>query len=261
MLKTQYLTPKAKANAARARTRRRYGRSPKALGEKELAMLRAGASLDSVLLSFFGGDVQGAAWQHRVGRMLECGELATGELHTSPVRHNDDTERKTLAWVIIVMSRIRRKGARLVSQTKELYQPAIAARLGLSVKGVQRRTKIAEVGGVLKRWQPPSSSTDALMPRSGDWSFLEYIPSTALPPVLLQKLRRAWGEISQEPSSAPSPPRVSPPPAPSSAPRSGAPPPPLGNPWRANPEQDSVTWQGAELVLAAAKARQAVKRD
>lgn len=197
------------------------------VGHKELAMLQAGAPLNQVLLSFFGGCVDGARWQHLVGTMMECGELATGELHAFPIRHNDATERVTLAWVIEVLSSIRRKGARLVAQEKKLFQRALGWRLGVSARAIQRRTRVAKLAGVFKPIQPPADSQDALMPRVGDWSYNEYIPATALPPALLHRLRLQWGEV--RPPEAPSSARPSAPvepPAPSSgAPRAGAPPP------------------------------------
>lgn len=250
------MSPIYRIKPAKAKTQKRQKRrfNSATVGHKELAMLQAGAPLDKVLLSFFGGCVDGARWQHIVAKMMECGELSTGEVHAFPIRHNDRTERVTLAWVIEVLSSIRRKGARLVAQRKELFQRTMGWRLGVSVSAIQRRTRVAKLAGVFRPIQPPADSQDALMPRVGDWSYNEYVPCSALPPALLHRLRIAWGEVrpTEVPSSPPAPaPALSPVVASSGAPRAGAPP----------PEDLSDTNAFAAMVLEDLKRRAAQKAE
>lgn len=224
------MSPHYRKNSAKAKPTKRYKRRFKSslVGHKELAMLAAGAPLNAVLLSFFGGDVDGARWQHMVGRMMECGELATGLVHDFPVRHNDATERATLAWVITVLSSTRRKGARLVAQSTALYQRAMGQRLGVSTRAIQRRVRVAQTSGVIRRHQPPSTSSDALMRRDGEWSYNEHLPVTALPPALLHRLRIQWGEVRAPETPSPTP-TAAPPSTPAASgsgqPRTGPPPP------------------------------------
>lgn len=239
----------------------------------ELAALYRGADPSQVSAQVFGADVEGVRWQYAMAYVLSHGELATGQLVLTPVRHHAPTDRLTLVVALEVLGRIRRKGARLVAQADPknpkigtaLFLEDIARRLGVEKRAIQNRLRvfrqpvphggrgfehkplfksreIMTKRGPRRTSQPRPTSPDAVVPKNGEFSYLEHEPATMLPPTVMRRLRLAWNELSDAtpPAASKSPSSARPHACEPSAelggpPRAGAPPPPeiLGEEGRA----------------------------
>lgn len=219
-------------------------------------MLHRGEPLAAVLASAFGGCMDGIRWQYAVAHVLSHGELATGLLATTPLRHHEATDRESLAVLLEVLGHLRRKGSRILAQGPEVWLGTVARRLGMSVHAVQNRLRVMRQPiphggkhgderplfssrtietkrGPRRTAQPRPSSPDAMAPQHGEFSYLEHEPDTQLPASVWQRLRAQWAAVQRAAaaavSSRPANPRMPAPPQAApvvpAAPRGGAPPP------------------------------------